>query len=1008
MFGQGFNYGFLGKPPCFTDTTDIFKDNSGVALYTLDYDASDAGGATGKFGEGAVFNGSSSRISLSSGSFQNTILSVSAWINVSNTSSTRTIIETYGYSGSSKGWLFRLISGKLQFDGYNGDPASTVLRSNESIPLNTWTHVAVVFSANTTGKLYINGSEVTYATQTVGTVGYISNEAVNIGALQGTGVAAQDYFIGSIDQVRIFNKEISSSEVTTLYNETKNTTNTLQILGDTSCIATYPLDGSSTDLSGNYNGTDTNILYKYDGIPTNVDFGVGGKSLYGARFNGSSGRVDLPNSFGITDSANFSASLWFNSNSTANQSLLWANGSGAVGRFGIGINNSSYGGAGAVYFGCGLSSFTYINSSGGTFSQGDWVHVAVAKSSTTGMTLYVNGTQVANNSSATGNASNTATGSNTIGVYKTGSYSSWYNGSIDQVRIFSKALSSSEVSKLYGNGTGEIACAHKSTTDIVNYPTGTTPVAYYKLDNSSEDYSTGGYDATTTNVSYEFGRFGQAAHFSSGTFLTSSFASLTQVTVSFWVKMTDVNTTRAFFVSRYGTNREFAVYTYDNSFVASIYYNGNNGNATILTASDYFNDNTWHHIAYTANGSTSPKLYIDGVESGSAQYSDATRCAYYTSSEPLSMGYSRTSSAYSSWDGRLDQVRIYSTALTDEQVTKLYNEKPEVDTSNFKAVLYEGNNSHNYISNVGFQPDLVWTKPRTNAGWHWVANSIVGGTLPMASNATNSSISRTGHIQSFDANGFTLGSDGTSNGNGIPTVAWVWKGGGDAVVGAGSGVTNVSVSANTGAGFSIVKYRGGNSASDTVNHGLADAEMIILKDLTNANHWRVWHKDLDSDKWLYLSLNLAQVSAATDGGIRYVDSNTFGFINGTTAGVEGVNYASSDYIAYVWKSISGYSKIGSYEGLGTSDVTVSGLGFKPSFIMVKNADAVSNWNIYDTARGTITNRMNNLLYPNLSNAESGAAATMYITVNDNGFVVNNANHLQLNYNGDTFIYMAFK
>ena len=40
MFGQGFNYGFIsGGPPCFTDTTDIFKDNSGVALYTLDYDA---------------------------------------------------------------------------------------------------------------------------------------------------------------------------------------------------------------------------------------------------------------------------------------------------------------------------------------------------------------------------------------------------------------------------------------------------------------------------------------------------------------------------------------------------------------------------------------------------------------------------------------------------------------------------------------------------------------------------------------------------------------------------------------------------------------------------------------------------------------------------------------------------------------------------------------------------------------------------------------------------------
>ena len=61
MFGQAFNSGFF-KVPCFTDTTDIFKDRSGVALYTLDYDASDSGGATGKYKEGAVFNGTSSQI----------------------------------------------------------------------------------------------------------------------------------------------------------------------------------------------------------------------------------------------------------------------------------------------------------------------------------------------------------------------------------------------------------------------------------------------------------------------------------------------------------------------------------------------------------------------------------------------------------------------------------------------------------------------------------------------------------------------------------------------------------------------------------------------------------------------------------------------------------------------------------------------------------------------------------------------------------------------------------
>ena len=97
-------------PSCTNDTTDIFDDSSGIALYSLDYDASTAPDATtdysgtasnvefgtdGHINWGARFNGSGSKISLPSGSFQYTILSVSAWINVSNTSSTRTIIETY-------------------------------------------------------------------------------------------------------------------------------------------------------------------------------------------------------------------------------------------------------------------------------------------------------------------------------------------------------------------------------------------------------------------------------------------------------------------------------------------------------------------------------------------------------------------------------------------------------------------------------------------------------------------------------------------------------------------------------------------------------------------------------------------------------------------------------------------------------------------------------------------------------------------------------------------------
>ena len=105
MFGQGFNSGFFAGPPCFTDTTDIFKDNSGVALYTLDYDASDSGDATGKFGEAAIFNGSSSNISIPTlgGSFYDNDFSISLWVNLNSLGGTST---AYLFSGAGSRDVF--------------------------------------------------------------------------------------------------------------------------------------------------------------------------------------------------------------------------------------------------------------------------------------------------------------------------------------------------------------------------------------------------------------------------------------------------------------------------------------------------------------------------------------------------------------------------------------------------------------------------------------------------------------------------------------------------------------------------------------------------------------------------------------------------------------------------------------------------------------------------------------------------------------------------------------
>ena len=167
--------------------------------------------------------------------------------------------------------------------------------------------------------------------------------------------------------------------------------------------------------------------------------------------------------------------------------------------------------------------------------------------------------------------------------------------------------------------------------------------------------------------------------------------------------------------------------------------------------------------------------------------------------------------------------------LDSDQVTELYNEKPETDTSNFKSVLYEGNGtsstSTQYISNVGIDLEtnggLVWIKRRTvSTADHYLVDSVRGNGSStyknLSSNTTNAEDTATIKgitNDAFEANGFIMQGGARTNADGSDYVAWVWKGGGAKQNGTGTNVSNVEYSANQEAGFSIVKYTGGLSSS---------------------------------------------------------------------------------------------------------------------------------------------------------------------------------------------------
>ena len=772
------------------------------------------------------------------------------------------------------------------------------------------------------------------------------------------------------------------------------TTDSADVFGDSSGVALYNLDYDASDASGSYDGT-----------PSNVTFGVGGKINYGARFNGSSSYIDVSSfSFG---SDNLSISMWIKPSSTQN---AYANiidfnqtNTSKVGVFAIqqdASNTNQY----KIWQWNGSS---YNQSNSVTLTADTWNHLVYALQSNGNYAFYLNGTSSTSGSNLTASTSGVTETLNIGRWYNNGgSAGRYFNGDIDQVRFFSKALDQTEVDTLYNNGDGETACVYTATTTDNDYPT--TNLAYYKLDNSAEDEK-GSYDGTETNIEYRFGRYGQAAVFNG----SSSIITATQpsglngpCTYSAWLKTTSSSYQSIITVGSVTGSHTAGVNLFVNSGKLSC-QTGNGSsteNSTVNSTSDIDTGN-WVHCAVVVAGSTqgsSIKVYVNGQEEGSGTADNTAIVA--ASSESLCLGGRILSGSQSTFlNGSLDQVRIYSTALTSSQVTELYNEKPETDTSTFKTVLYEGTGSTQYISNVGFQPDLVWTKSRDSSYDHNLVDSVRGinpnGTLyALSPNQTIAQTDSVNNVKSLDANGFTVQNAGSrTNANNESYVSWCWKGSNADAVSNTVGDLSSQVSAND-KGFSIVKHANSGSTSDTVGHGLTvdgvatTPELYITKKYDTTTSWNIYTTVIDGsmDRLLFTS------AAKSDVSLNAPTSTVFYNQSGTSD--------SKNYISYCFASVSGYSKIGSYSG-STTTVTLN-IGFKPSFVMIKSTNLIKDWIIFDTVRSS-GDQMNDYLVPN-TDAGEVVNSSIEINATSTGFTVASGLWTGINTNGGEYIYMAFK
>jgi hypothetical protein len=307
------------------------------------------------------------------------------------------------------------------------------------------------------------------------------------------------------------------------------------------------------------------------------------------------------------------------------------------------------------------------------------------------------------------------------------------------------------------------------------------------------------------------------------------------------------------------------------------------------------------------------------------------------------------------------------------------------------VLTYTGDDaSSRNITGLSFTPDLVWVKNRDNTNWQNWHDSARGDNKTIYSNSNSAEVASSvnGWIETTITGGFQAKKGATTAGE---------------VNASGQDYVAFCLKKAAKFGFDIQLYEGTGS-NQNISHNLGGVpELIIIKDRDSAYDWIVYHHHA-----------LSKTDPETDYGLldspnAWADANTVWNDTAPTATqftvgtANGVNDNAKSHVAYLFRSIPGFSKVFSYEGNGSATGPYLHLGFRPRFVFYKDADVgTDQWEIIDTARN-LYNPITSILYPSLSNVEATGEACDFTS---EGIKIR-ANWSANNGSGKTIVGIAF-
>jgi hypothetical protein len=646
---------------------------------------------SGKYGSGLQLNGSNQYVTTTTSYDNPTGFTIETWFKTNTTSGGRLIGFGNNQTGTSTNYerqIYMTDAGLIYFNIY---PTATpaVVNTTSAYNDNKWHHVVVTQSATEGIKLYIDGVFTDSDASGTSAQDYTGYWRIGYDNLTNEPSApSSHYFKGNLDDVRIYNYARTPAQIV----EDMNAGHPAPGSPVGSAVAHWKFDEGYGDtahnsgsggsvLNGNLAGSGTTCPAASSECPAWSNAGKFNKALsFDETAPGDYVEVADHNSIDLTD--DFTLSAWINTDSVARewQGILVK---GTAVADADPRNYSLYLNYDEVYISWYNTDWRSFATTTANLAADTWYHLVYTRGGGT-ETIYVNGIVSARQSVSFSMLSNSETLK--IGRFSSITNGNQYGGLIDEVKLFNTALSSDQVKLLYTQssasawgalGTSTDGTASNADADAYCPPGQTTtcvsPVSEWKLD---ENTGTSTFDTIdddegtlTNNPAWIPGKYGAALNFNgSDTYVVNTnnsvFSNTQPWTISAWIKPASCGENS--FGNIISKENVIDFYLCESTNNIAIY---NSSNETIAESSiNAITFNQWQHVTATHDGSGTVAFYVNSRNVTSDPTITATNSNGY-----LVIGSEVADTTNYTFDGAIDQVRIYDYVRTPAQIAWEYN-----------------------------------------------------------------------------------------------------------------------------------------------------------------------------------------------------------------------------------------------------------------------------------------------------------------------------------------------